>query len=568
MQFKEIMNVSRKNSILRVLSAGFIFISMMSAGGIYQIEDLVSNFTTEPCFPENQTEWSLNDHLGNVNGGNYRIVWINLFDADSPASRIEAEFTEIIFNEYRNEGLALLGAGSHWVEEFSCENWGSEFGLSYPITDDTNMMIRSLFTDGSVPHHILLDHEMRVLYSGEGTIMPATGNQFLDILVIALNQLESLMVVPHLKDWNMVGLPIGVADPSQMSVFTGSIEGTLFSFNESYISSDELTPGVGYWLHFPYSGHIAFNGTQVNNVSISISQGWNIISGLSHETYVEDIVDPDHIIIPGSLYSFDGSYVNALSLLPGKGYWINSFSSGTITINTGGSSGKIKGNHPDLTQKANRLNINGRELYFGVPIPELESIYYQLPPKPPANTFDARYQNDTKLVDDFGKIDIVNPEKTLTIFSEIQIQAESHTHWALVTSNGDEFVLGDNNWLNLTGNITSLTLQKIKDVPSKFSLLRNYPNPFNPKTTIEFQIPSSGVVSLKIIDIMGNEIRQLIQSPLNSGYHTIQWDGTDNQRFQVGSGCYFYQLEVNAFSKTQSKSSHIFKQTKKMVLLK
>ena len=76
----------------------------------------------------------------------------------------------------------------------------------------------------------------------------------------------------------------------------------------------------------------------------------------------------------------------------------------------------------------------------------------------------------------------------------------------------------------------------------RFTLSQNYPNPFNPVTTIEFQIPQTGLVLLKIYDILGQEIAILIDQPLAAGWHQVKWDASN-----VPSGVYFYHLTAGDF---------------------
>lgn len=88
--------------------------------------------------------------------------------------------------------------------------------------------------------------------------------------------------------------------------------------------------------------------------------------------------------------------------------------------------------------------------------------------------------------------------------------------------------------------------------PDKYSLSQNYPNPFNPVTTIKYQIPEAGFVTLKVYDMLGNEVRSLVEKDQQAGQYTATFDGKD-----LSSGIYFYKL-------TQGK----FTQTKKLVLMK
>lgn len=103
------------------------------------------------------------------------------------------------------------------------------------------------------------------------------------------------------------------------------------------------------------------------------------------------------------------------------------------------------------------------------------------------------------------------------------------------------------------------TVVKTKNiVPLTFALFQNFPNPFNPKTNIKFQIPKSTNVTLEIFNILGQKIRTLIDNEFqDANVYEIQWNGKDNNDTQVGSGLYFFKLKTNEYSKT-----------KKMILLR
>ncbi|MCF8412170.1 MAG: T9SS type A sorting domain-containing protein, partial [Melioribacteraceae bacterium] len=90
--------------------------------------------------------------------------------------------------------------------------------------------------------------------------------------------------------------------------------------------------------------------------------------------------------------------------------------------------------------------------------------------------------------------------------------------------------------------VTGIEDGRIELVPSNFALEQNYPNPFNPTTSIRFTLPEAEFVSLKIYDMLGNEIRTVMNSDKSSGTHTAVWDGRDNGGSQVTSGTYIYRL--------------------------
>jgi flagellar hook assembly protein FlgD len=80
-------------------------------------------------------------------------------------------------------------------------------------------------------------------------------------------------------------------------------------------------------------------------------------------------------------------------------------------------------------------------------------------------------------------------------------------------------------------------------VPGTFSLLPNYPNPFNPSTTISFSLPARGKVTLTVYDITGRKVRELISGQVNAGMHSVVWEGKDERGKGVSSGVYLSRLE-------------------------
>ena len=82
--------------------------------------------------------------------------------------------------------------------------------------------------------------------------------------------------------------------------------------------------------------------------------------------------------------------------------------------------------------------------------------------------------------------------------------------------------------------------------PEDYSIdIKNYPNPFNSNTIIDFYITNDSKVDLKIFDIMGNLVRNLVSDRMPAGLKKINWDGTNNNREDIAAGVYFYQLIVN-----------------------
>ena len=93
--------------------------------------------------------------------------------------------------------------------------------------------------------------------------------------------------------------------------------------------------------------------------------------------------------------------------------------------------------------------------------------------------------------------------------------------------------------------------------PDSFCLLKNFPNPFNTATRIDFYVPANGKVSLRVYDVRGREVRTLVDRFLRRGKHFSIWNGRDGLWRKVASGRYICRLTAKDF-----------KETKKMLLLR
>jgi hypothetical protein len=102
-----------------------------------------------------------------------------------------------------------------------------------------------------------------------------------------------------------------------------------------------------------------------------------------------------------------------------------------------------------------------------------------------------------------------------------------------------------------------------QEIPATFVLSQNYPNPFNPSTAIRFGLPQQSTVTLKVFNLLGQEVAVLVSGVQNAGSFEATWDGRNNSGAQVSTGVYFYRFEA-----TPVNGSNSFVSLKKMLLLK
>ena len=106
--------------------------------------------------------------------------------------------------------------------------------------------------------------------------------------------------------------------------------------------------------------------------------------------------------------------------------------------------------------------------------------------------------------------------------------------------------------LNLVENYPTAVNENTSNIPENYRLFQNYPNPFNPSTTLQYQIPQSALVIIKVYDALGKEVKTLVNQYQNMGSHEVNFNSGN-----LSSGVYFYTMQAGSFV-----------ETKKMILLK
>ena len=435
----------------------------------------------------------------------------------------------------------------------------------------TNEKLYAVSLNGMMYAHFPIDHTSS--FSGSPTIADIDLDNDLEILIGSVNGLVGIdikefgmienqwnmhrgnpertgfysssqeaasVTVEHLNDWNLVGLPMNVEDSYYLTVFPDAVEETLFSFADNYIQESELEPGNGYWLRFDSEGSNIITGVSIPSLTVHLSEDWNLISGITSVVDVNTISDPDELIIPETFFGFSGSYLEVTELEPGQGYWVRSAGEGDITISAGMRAKRRE--YINHLEGASTLVVNGQTLYFGMDVPDDKKLSYSLPPKPPPGAFDVRFAGDWKYSIDGGEIQLMSTVPTLPVSYNV-IDGEE---WILTHSEkGIELPLNGSGLLEIPGDISSIVLTRgVEEIlPGTFTLKQNYPNPFNPVTEIKYEIPAEGLVSLKVFNILGEEVAVLVKERQPQGDYTAT--------FSAGflpSGVYVYTLESGGYT--------------------
>lgn len=120
-------------------------------------------------------------------------------------------------------------------------------------------------------------------------------------------------------------------------------------------------------------------------------------------------------------------------------------------------------------------------------------------------------------------------------------------HFGMSSAQAKDILLKDFASLPILKPTTEI--QDYDSVPTEFSLAQNYPNPFNPSTTISYQLSAFGNVSLKVYDVLGNEIAALVEQSQHAGKYQVRFDGS-----RLASGTYIYTLKANNYAKSKKMS--------------
>ena len=367
---------------------------------------------------------------------------------------------------------------------------------------------------------------------------------------------------------------------------------------------DTIVPGKAYWFKHRFKNNVIFSnhntdGTAVPLVDydISLQEGWNMIGspfsfpvtvqekelrtfGYDSATTMDGWTEPSDTLYPWSGYAVYAQEPRVLTLQPFQNDIEETRDAGRTISNEWVLNLRLSSNHyfdyssqvgrKELAEEdkdaydvpalpvmdsyvAVRTEINGNgDFDYESDIRSLEesngvwNIKLISEGIPGPYTFSMKSNNDLPTGLDFALLDIPNKNVIRNVLSEsITIQESLQNGYDITIVAGDEAYVND------------MIMNILEAIPAEYSLSQNYPNPFNPTTKIDFTLPRSDDVNVTIYNLVGQQIKVLVNSNLEYGYHTVTWNGLDQLGRPVASGVYFSELRTRNF-----------RQTKKMLLLK
>lgn len=364
--------------------------------------------------------------------------------------------------------------------------------------------------------------------------------------------------------WELVGMPLAM-NGDAFSTMEPSPERMLFS-GEDYEALIEVAPGMGYWMRSVDNQAHRFVGDRIDSLRLSLQAGWNLIAGPSCDVELDA---EGTVAVPNTLYRYDEGYYPSHRLEEGRGYWLLAEKAGTLDL---GCSAR--------TPNRDRLNAreegfgqlviqseDGREqtLQFGgILSPDQDARVFTLPPVPPNGGFDARFEGGYRLMENetvsiriqgegAKELELDNvPENGQKVYVVTALSDGIETESRRVRK-GDVFAFD--------ANVDEVRLQTIDayeaSLPASFVLDGNFPNPFNPETTIIFALPERAEVAVSVYDMLGRQVMSVEPRVLEaSSRQQIRLSAGD-----LASGTYIYQVKASIGKRVVSESGT-------MVLLK
>jgi hypothetical protein len=134
--------------------------------------------------------------------------------------------------------------------------------------------------------------------------------------------------------WNMISVPIEIANASKNYLFSSSISAAYFFNGSAYQSLDTLQKSVGYWLKFDSSRLLSRFGLPITSDTISVTEGWNLIGSIFSAVNVDAIIQDPPENAQSSFFEYDGGYKPTTIIKPGKAYWVKAKQTGIFILNT------------------------------------------------------------------------------------------------------------------------------------------------------------------------------------------------------------------------------------------
>lgn len=381
--------------------------------------------------------------------------------------------------------------------------------------------------------------------------------------------------VPIAEGWNLISNPVErpVLMDSLRQLFPASLFPYAFAFTPTgYVMAHVLERGSGYWGKFPGNDLNEIVGISVEQDTFQVRGGWNVVGSISVPVDTAAVASAPTGLRASPFFAFAGGYQPSTTIEPGRGYWVKCTGNGSLILS--GSSPRrntthclMNGSPVFSTLTVRDANDKQQVLLFMQSEMDHQLLdYYEMPPSPPDGVFDVRFRSGRMLEIAQGDSSCEFPISLRDAAYPVRIAWDTRSDGSsfVLKIGGREIVLIARGSVLIENEEGPIVLVSVagKELPMEFALGQNYPNPFNPTTIITYALPVDSHVSLRVYNVLGQEVCVLADGMQEAGYKTVEWDSRTTTGAQSASGVYFIRLDV------QGVNGVTFLDVRKMLLMK
>ena len=452
-----------------------------------------------------------------------------------------------------------------------------------------------------VPDSLIDIHNFRAKLIGYDNMQYSTSTDYLSTQIQFNNgELSMSNAYSNYPDgvdrdmWKLVSWP-GI--PTNINLATSELkEGHVFftwsTVKNKYLIADEIKLGHSYWFRHRYDEPVLFQEDSSTAIAlekfvIDLDDGWNLIgSPFSFPVKFEK----DSAVTDPITYTDQGWSEPQNELTPWSGYAVYTANSAKLTLAP----------FPDIDSSANRI-ASKDEWFLNIKVKSQNYINYSMEigrrkfAEDSYDIFDAPifpdfdnklslssdlngtrsfgYMRDIRDLDEINgvwnlKLDADKDEKKIFLSGMLKGLVPEGLSVAMIDiperkvsfdflDHGIQIIKKSTVSYDIKVVIGELDyVQKMSDeilenIPSDFSLSQNYPNPFNPVTKLDYNLPLRSSVNISIYNVLGQEIKTLVNGVKEYGYHSVTWNGRDELGREMSSGVYFVRITSQGFTKTR-----------------
>lgn len=342
----------------------------------------------------------------------------------------------------------------------------------------------------------------------------------------------------------------------------------LYRFNDYYRYGGLFQePSDGYWIMGNPKDTLNFVGQGVERDVVYVYEGWNLIGGLADTVKIASIIDPEQVLDKAPVYTYDAEeqkYKEASVMAPFSAYWVyggpddkdGDIESETIIRDITRKSEEEAYVYKQKPEEYDHIVFSSKgvekKLYYSEEKLTEDTRYnYLLPPEAPGTTLDVRTEDGFRIADSHSVALNISADQYPVYVSVEKNQMTSFGYKLVAVEEGKpnvEIPLYEGRTEELAKGYDHVYLKKTEtpEEPDSYKVSSNYPNPFNPTTTIKYQVPEQTDVLVEVYNILGQTTKTLVDEQKLPGEYTIQFDGS-----QLASGIYFLRIKAGTFVDTQ-----------------